>query len=212
MIPVQPCGAPTTDTPTVVFLASGNSVNQDALDFLVSDIWPRIRQANGAAVLEVYGRVCSHAKAAGDDVRIMGEIEDVAEAYRRAWVVVSPLRFGTGLKIKSVEALGYGKALVCTPAGASGLESVAGTAFVRADSAKDFAAECAHLLGDFSARRRFERSANEFSCAWNRGQQAALEDVLALARVDHGRHPHPIMEPAPVPSLDFGPADGVITR
>jgi glycosyltransferase involved in cell wall biosynthesis len=44
-------------------------------------------------------------------------------------VVINPVRFGSGLKIKAVEALAYGRALVSTPVGVEGLDG-AGEVFV----------------------------------------------------------------------------------
>jgi glycosyltransferase involved in cell wall biosynthesis len=110
----------------------------------------------------------------------MGGVGDLTTAYDRAWVVVSPLRMGTGLKIKSIEALGMGKALVSAPAGYTGLEDGLGKAYLPGDLASEFIDNCVKLLCDSAARRSLESSAYEFASRWNERQR---EELLGILRV-----------------------------
>jgi hypothetical protein len=180
-IRIEAPALPVTDVPTVTFIASDNFINRDAYEFLAGEIWPRIRASLPSAVLEVYGRICAHANVSSPGITLRGEIDDVAAAYQRAWVVVCPLRFGTGLKIKSIEALGHGKALVSTTHGVNGLESSAGDAFLCGDSAEDFAEQCVSALRDVHVRSCLEHNGHRFAQHWNRKQRAAFEEVIALA-------------------------------
>lgn len=174
---------PSTSHPVAVFIGSGNSINQDALDFLLKKIWPSIKASVPNAVLEVYGDVCASAKGNLKGVRLAGQISDLSQAYERAWVVLCPLRFGTGLKIKSIEALGQGKALVSTTEGCVGMEDGIDTALLRGDSHELFAEHCKNVLADSALRQRLENAAHEYACSWNRAQRAAFLSVLAAARL-----------------------------
>lgn len=181
LVELQSPSTPTTSEPTAMFIGSSNRVNHDAFDFLVNEVWPQVISEIPSAVLEVYGRICSHTGNAGNGIRLMGEVPDVDRAYERAWTVLCPLRFGTGLKIKSIEALGKSKALISTTAGSGGLESGKGTAFLCADSASDFAARCVEVLRDSSRRKQLEEAAGRFASEWNDSQRLALQSVLAMA-------------------------------
>jgi glycosyltransferase involved in cell wall biosynthesis len=75
-------------------------------------------------------------------------VEDLSAAYARAAVVVNPRRFGTGLSIKSIEALACGRPLVATAAGATGLEDAAGGAFLLREDPGEFAEAVLQVLGD----------------------------------------------------------------
>ena len=55
------------------------------------------------------------------DIRLLGHVENLAEFYNSVDVVINPVEFGTGLKIKSVEGLAFGKPLITTPEGVVGL-------------------------------------------------------------------------------------------
>jgi len=72
---------------------------------------------------------------------------------------VVPLRLGSGLKIKLVEALSHGRAVVTTDVGAQGLEVLAGSAFVLADDPVAFAEACADLLSHPDRRHAQEDQA-----------------------------------------------------
>ena len=55
------------------------------------------------------------------NVRLVGRVENLSEFYSSIDVAINPVEFGTGLKIKSCEALAYGCLLLTTPAGKQGL-------------------------------------------------------------------------------------------
>lgn len=96
-------------------------------------------------------------------VRAIGYVRRLAGAYRAADVVINPVTLGTGLKIKTVEALASGKAVVTTPCGAEGLEGGAGVAFVVATDMQELAGEVVRLLQDPARRHSLERSAIEWA-------------------------------------------------
>jgi glycosyltransferase involved in cell wall biosynthesis len=89
-------------------------------------------------------------------------------------VVINPISTGTGLKIKNIEALGYGKPLVTTSVGAVGMENGSHSAFLAADTAQDFANAVIGLLQDSKVYRRFSMSGYQFAKEWNRQQMEAL--------------------------------------
>ena len=86
--------------------------------------------------------------------------------------MLAPMRFGTGLKIKTIEALGWGKALVATPSGCTGIEDGQGTAYLQGATAEEFAGHCIEVLTNATARNALERKAYEYASAWNLTQRA----------------------------------------
>ena len=174
---------PVTKLPTLVFIGSGNRVNQDAVGFLLQDIWPLIRASVPNAVLEIYGSVCGSALNDIQGAQLIGEVADVNQAYDRAWVVLCPLRFGTGLKIKSIEALGRGKALVSMNAGCTGIEDGKGSAFLCAETTEDFVNHCITILKDAKLRQDLEHKAAAYAAAWNSKQSQGLLEIIAAARL-----------------------------
>jgi spore maturation protein CgeB len=97
------------------------------------------------------------------------------------------MRLGTGLKIKTIEALGLGRATVTSPAGASGLEGAAGDAFMVAHDAAEFADQVVRLLADPPARRALAARAIAFARSWNEACLAGLATILTAESTPDGR-------------------------
>jgi glycosyltransferase involved in cell wall biosynthesis len=83
--------------------------------------------------------------------------------YASAHVVINPQVSGTGLKIKSVEAISAGCAVVMNAAGADGIEEGIGTAFLVAADWAEFARDVLRILADDALRLSLERSASRFA-------------------------------------------------
>ena len=88
-------------------------------------------------------------------------VPDLEPLYRQAGVVISPLIAGSGLKIKLIEALGRGKAIVATSVTVDGIAEQVGSSVVVADSASDFASAIVRLLSDDKLRLRTSSEALE---------------------------------------------------
>ena len=90
-------------------------------------------------------------------------MKDLEKAYDESKLVINPTVLGTGLKIKTVEALCYGKALVTTKEGADGLEEGIGKAFIMGKTFSKFAKSVIELIKDNSRRNKLEKNALDYA-------------------------------------------------
>jgi len=137
----------------LLFVGSNTAPNWVGLEWFFEHAWPAVRAAWPGARLRVAGSVARSLRGAPDGVEVLGVVDDLAPLYRTAGVVISPLRSGSGLKIKLIEAWAAGKAVVGTTVTAQGVEDLAAEAMIVADEPAEFAASIIKLLGDASARR-----------------------------------------------------------
>lgn len=158
----------------IVLLGSNNRPNQHGLEWFTQYVWPLVLRDVPDAKTLVFGPLSRTSACTGPRVEACGEVDDVAEAYARARLVVNPVRVGSGLKIKTVEALAFGKPLVTTSVGADGLESAAGRAFLVDDDPSAFAAHCVRVLVDENFARELAAAGREFASA-----RFGLEQVYA---------------------------------
>jgi glycosyltransferase involved in cell wall biosynthesis len=128
--------------------------NADAARFLVDDVAPLLRQLVPDVQIRLVGLASPAVAALHDPPRIVvtGQIPDIAVELAGADVVVVPLRFGSGTRVKALEAFAHRVPVVSTTLGAEGLDAEPGVHLLTADSATGLAAACAHLLRD-PARR-----------------------------------------------------------
>ncbi|SEG23870.1 succinoglycan biosynthesis protein ExoO [Bryocella elongata] len=143
-----------------LFVGSRIAPNESALAWLLDEVWRLVREALPHARLQIVGAVAQVVpQPAPAGVQPLGLVEDIAAPYHRASVCLIPLLIGSGIKIKLLEALSYGKATVTTPVGIEGLETVVNGAVVLAANPQDFAAAIVKLLGDSTARAQLEQRA-----------------------------------------------------
>jgi succinoglycan biosynthesis protein ExoO len=144
---------------SVLFVGSNTAPNVLGLRWFVTDVWPMVRKSDPNAILQVAGGVCDSLREPFEGVRLLGFVSDLDSTYRDAAVVISPLQVGSGLKIKLIEALGRGKAIVATPTTIEGVErEVEGAIFV-SDQPEPFAESIVRLLEDDELRLRYAEAA-----------------------------------------------------
>jgi polysaccharide biosynthesis protein PslH len=150
----------------VLFLGTFYSdFNRDAFRFFTGEIFPIIKGRNPAARLEVVGQgVDERMRAAAQtDVVFTGGVEDIRPYVGRCALMVLPLRFAGGVRIRMMEAAAMGTPVVSTPVGVAGMGLQAGSEYLEASSALDFAGAVARLLDDPGAAGRLGMNARAWA-------------------------------------------------
>jgi len=182
---------PKPDGRTVVFFGLlSYAPNVDGVLHFVNDIWPRIAARHPDARCKIIGGSPPPAllALAGPRIEFTGFVPDLRPHLAEAAVVVVPLRLGGGTRLKIVEAMAMGKAIVSTTLGAEGIEAVPDRDIVIADAVESFAASVSGLLGDVDRAAELGRAARrlaEGKYAWSSAARA-LENFyrtsLAVSR------------------------------
>lgn len=139
-----------------LFVGSASPHNLHGLQWFLESVWPVVLQSTPNCSLHVCGSVCDQIQGRFPSVRFLGRVANLKPEYGAAQVCLVPLLVGSGLKIKLVEALSYGRACVSTSIGVQGLPDVDGKAAIVADTAADFAAAVHLLLSDLGKRQQME--------------------------------------------------------
>lgn len=130
--------------------------NVDAALWFADQVLPAIRAAVPEARFFIVGsqpHARLHPLRERDDVQITGWVPDVIPFLHAAAVFVVPLRMGSGTRLKILQAMAAGRAVVSTTLGAQGLDAQDGIALRLADTASDFARTVIDLLGAPEKRR-----------------------------------------------------------
>jgi glycosyltransferase involved in cell wall biosynthesis len=142
---VQPGG------PTFVMTGSSKYLpNEDAVRWFATAILPVIRVSLPGARLRVVGeRADSSADlAAIAGVDLVGPVDDIRRELDAADVVVAPLRYGGGTRVKLLEAFAHRLPAVATTVGCEGLAVISGTHLLIADDDVPFATACVRAATD----------------------------------------------------------------
>ena len=101
----------------IVFLSGQNGYNVNGIRWFLKDVFPLIRQRFADAECVIAGGICrvlGKAKLA-EGVKLLGYVESPASLYNQGDVAINPTYQGTGLKIKTFEAVSYDKVTMVHP-------------------------------------------------------------------------------------------------
>jgi len=164
---------PRPDGRTIVFFGVLSYVpNADGVLHFVKDIWPRVAAAHPDARCKIIGGrpPPSLLALAGPRVELTGFVPDLRQHLAPAAAVVVPLRLGGGTRLKVVEAMAMGKAIVSTRLGVEGIEAIPGRDILVEDDPAAFADAVSRLLADPSLAARIGQSARQLAVeryAWS---------------------------------------------
>ncbi|MBI4790944.1 MAG: glycosyltransferase [Chloroflexi bacterium] len=156
------CAKPLADVAMVYAGKMDFRPNVDAILWFCDEILPRIRTAIPLAHLVIVGQKPApriRALGAQKGVEVTGWVPDTRPFIADAAVYVVPLRMGSGTRLKVLEAMAMGKAIVSTTRGAEGLDLVPGREALIADTPDEFARTAISLLRDPDRRRALGRAA-----------------------------------------------------
>jgi len=186
------CSGRREDPACLLFVGNmGHFPNVDAVAHFCETIWPELLHLRPDAKFVVAGRSAPPALRAlhdGERCIFTGPVPDMSSVYETASVVVVPMRLGSGTRVKVLEALAQGKAMVSTSTGVEGLDLRPGIDVVVEDEPTAFARACARLLTDRDARRRLGTAARARVLdryGWDRIGEAA-DRVVRLAGEPRG--------------------------
>ena len=111
-------------------------------------------------------------------VTVVGRVPEIVTELERADLVAVPIRFGSGTRVKILEAFSHRLPVVSTTMGAEGLGLEDGRHLLLADSPEDFASACARLLTDRDLRVRLvDEAARRFheQHRWDRSRKVVLD-------------------------------------
>lgn len=124
--------------------------NQDSINWLLDNVWPVVHREVPQARLYLAGRKMPerlmHAQI--DGVTVVGEVDDAMQFISGKLINVVPLLSGSGIRVKIIEAMSVGKAVVTTTVGARGIDYTDGENLLIANTPTEFARQIKRLLDD----------------------------------------------------------------
>lgn len=132
----------------VVYVASDNPLNTRGLRDFLRYAWPLVLRDSPDAELVVAGPVGRVVPPGAPGVTVAGAVDDLRGLYRGARMAINPAVAGTGLKIKTLEALCHFRPLVTWPHGAEGLEAALAMLCFTVSDWYEFHLAVSHILAD----------------------------------------------------------------
>lgn len=124
----------------LLFFAGNNILNIEGINFFIKNIFPEIINNFPDIQLIIGGEICNHLEKELDNpyISLKGKFENPADFYALGDIVINPVFNGTGLKIKTFEALSYGKTVLSSTHSMEGIFSPQICPVYTADTANDY--------------------------------------------------------------------------
>lgn len=165
--------------------------NRDAVRWFARAVWPALRKSHPKLVFYVVGREATPdiIELGRSDPRIVvtGEVEDIREYLAKARVFLCPVRMGSGLRPKILEAMAAGLPVVSTSLGAEGIPAWSGTGLLIADTPEQFRRNVEMLLQDPGLCRTLAEAGRSLVTEhFDRARESnALEGAIREAMSEH---------------------------
>lgn len=157
---------PAEDGDTVLFFGALDSpMNTDAVTFLAREVLPLLRERRPGARLVIGGSRPPADVVALDrlpGVKMLPFQERLEDVFAAGDVLALPLRMGSGLKGRVIEAMEAGTPVVASAIAVEGIPARPGEEYLAAETAPEFADGIDRLLGDTALRRSVSREARRF--------------------------------------------------
>lgn len=146
----------------VGFVASSYPLNIEGLNWFLNKVWCNMDIKN--CRLNIYGSICAYSNyfKKFNNVSFVGPYSIPDSVYSNVDILINPVRLGSGLKIKNIEALGNGIPLITSEHGAVGLEEIADAGFIIASDSNDFRNKLEMLIGDYDLRQTLSETAYNY--------------------------------------------------
>ncbi|HOP42122.1 MAG TPA: glycosyltransferase family 4 protein [Flavobacteriales bacterium] len=137
--------------------------NEDGIRWLLDEVWPRAIAERPGLRLELAGNQMPQdlLEAEIPGVRIRGRVPDARQFMEEGQIMVVPLLSAGGMRVKIVEGMALGKAVLSTTIGAEGIEAEDGRQMILADGPEAFAKALVRTHDDPAGTRAIGEAARQ---------------------------------------------------
>jgi glycosyltransferase involved in cell wall biosynthesis len=139
--------------------------NIEAVDWLVTHVWNTIVKQQPEATLILAGKGMPERikKLNSKHIIIIDDVIDAVAFYNTYDIMLVPLWSGSGLRIKLVEGLAYGKAIITTSIGAEGIDYEKNKHLLIADTSEEFASAILSLISNSTLKLNLQKAARNLA-------------------------------------------------
>ncbi len=167
--------------PRALFMGVRHDGNLDALEVLMTEIWPRVCRIQPDAKLDIVGEICASIKPAWramPGVRALGVVNDLGSIVGPDVIGLAPARAASGVSIKIADYLSFGMPVIAFPTAVSGYGDHLNDVVVISEDSAAFAKGLARLLCD--PDQRASLSQRGFAAAQAINDNAAFHKTIQM--------------------------------
>ena len=155
---------PVTTNKNILFFSGGGKLNKDGIDRFIKDVWPLVMERDSDIKLLIGGGICGSFKNENlpDNIILKGRYDNPDDFYALGDICINPVFNGSGLKIKTFEALAHGKVTIVDPHSALGVYRPDSIPLYRAKTSLDYVDVVFQFMGNVEAITKQHRACKTY--------------------------------------------------
>ena len=152
----------------LLFFSGNNAFNINGLNWFLSNVFPQIKQEIPGVEMIIGGSICKSISIKDDHIKLLGLVDDPADFYSLGDIVVNPTYEGTGLKIKTFEAISYDKVVVAHPHSVEGIYKPDEAPVLLAKEPREWVTNIRNTMNNIDVIQDYKRKDYEYIEEMNR--------------------------------------------
>ena len=159
--------------------------NVNAVEYLANEILPIVWKSRPETTLYIAGATPDPKvkKAASEKIIVSGWLDDIRDAYAQSRVFIAPMRIGTGLQNKLLEAMSMRLPAITSPLANASLGAKPNEEILIGSNAEEMAKNIITLLTDAQKAEQIAQAGFEFTNRvydWGRATERLEEEMMAV--------------------------------
>ncbi|MDL2323264.1 glycosyltransferase family 4 protein [Bacteroidales bacterium OttesenSCG-928-A17] len=150
---------------TILYLAGSMTYNTESIVFFLTEVFPELEKLYPDVKLIIGGTICNdvkHIVKNKESVVLQGHVPDLLQFYNSADICINPTFRGTGLKIKTFEALSFGKILVSHPHSTNGIYAKDKAPIFLAETKDEYIKQFKYLFDNMNSWEKFKQDSIDY--------------------------------------------------
>jgi len=179
--PIKGYNTPFSGNKNVLYLGSNNSFNIESIHEFMKCVFPLLQTKIPEVKILIAGSICDSFDKTlqGANVILLGKVQDVASFYAMGDIVINPTKTGSGLKIKSIEALAYNKVLISHPHSIEGLYDIDNLPIIIASTPPEYTNEIVELFGNPLKIKQIKENTAKYMNNYNQFVKEQIKKAFA---------------------------------
>lgn len=173
---------PFSGNQTILYLAGPNNNNIKGIERFINESFILLKNILPQIKIVIGGKICDKIihLAHIEGVILLGNIDDLYKYYSIGDVVINPVFSGTGLKIKSFEALAYGKVLISHPHNTIGIFNRTESPILEAEKADEFVSHLVRIFNHKDEIIRLKKQSVKYMSDFNNHVTMKFKEAVEI--------------------------------